>query len=44
MKIEVEITAAIVDRPTFGANIIETGSDSYCAAHARKNQPAVIAS
>ncbi len=27
--------AAIVDRLTFGANIIETGSDSYRLAHAR---------
>jgi DNA replication protein DnaC len=29
------LCAAIVDRLTFGANIIETGSDSYRLAHAR---------
>ncbi len=29
------LCAAIVDRLTFGANIIETGTDSYRLAHAR---------
>jgi DNA replication protein DnaC len=38
------LCAAIVDRLTFGASIIETGSDFYRLAHTRKNQPAVIAS
>src|SRR6266498_2976477 len=32
------LCAAIVDRLTFGANIIETGSDSYRLAHARQPQ------
>jgi DNA replication protein DnaC len=35
------LCAAIVDRLTFGGNIIETGSDSYRLAHARaRRQPA----
>jgi len=29
------LCAAIVDRLTFGGNIIETGTDSYRLAHAR---------
>ncbi len=32
---KVELFAAIVDRLTFGGNIIETGSDSYRLAHTR---------
>jgi len=32
------LCAAIVDRLTFGANIIETGSDSYRLAHARQQR------
>ena len=32
---EVEISAAIVDRLTFGGNIIETGTDSYRLASTR---------
>lgn len=35
------LCAAIVDRLTFGANIIETGSDSYRLAHTRTKQHAV---
>lgn len=35
------LCAAIVDRLTFGANIIETGTDSYRLAHTRNNQHAV---
>ncbi|WP_281428263.1 hypothetical protein [Actinoplanes hulinensis] len=35
MKIEVEIGAAIVDRLTFGGNIIETGTGSYRLAQTR---------
>jgi DNA replication protein DnaC len=34
------LCAAIVDRVTFGANIIETGSDSYRLAHARAQRAA----
>jgi DNA replication protein DnaC len=34
------LCAAIVDRLTFGANIIETGSDSYRLAHARAQRAA----
>ena len=30
--------AAIVDRLTFGGNIIETGTSSYRLAHARKQR------
>ncbi|QNE48591.1 AAA family ATPase (plasmid) [Glaciihabitans sp. INWT7] len=33
------LCAAIVDRLTFGGNIIETGSDSYRLAHTKNNQP-----
>ena len=36
LGVEVEISAAIVDRLTFGGNIIETGTDSYRLAHARQ--------
>jgi hypothetical protein len=32
---EVEISAAIVDRITFGGDIIETGTDSYRLAQTR---------
>jgi len=32
------LCAAIVDRLTFGANIIETGTDSYRLAHARQQR------
>jgi hypothetical protein len=32
------LCAAIVDRLTFGGNIIETGSDSYRLAHTRTQQ------
>lgn len=32
---EVKISAAIIDRLTFGGNILETGSTSYRLAHAR---------
>jgi DNA replication protein DnaC len=32
------LCAAIVDRLTFGGNIIETGTDSYRLAHARAQQ------
>jgi DNA replication protein DnaC len=31
------LCAAVADRLTFGGNIIETGTDSYCLAHT-KNQ------
>jgi DNA replication protein DnaC len=34
------LCAAIVDRITFGGNIIETGTDSYRLAHTRAQQPA----
>jgi DNA replication protein DnaC len=34
------LCAAIVDRLTFGGNIIETGTDSYRLAHARQRQQA----
>ncbi len=34
------LCAAIVDRLTFGGNIIETGSDSYRFAHTRNQQSA----
>jgi len=34
-KVKVKISAAIVDRLTFGGNIIETGIDSYRLAAAR---------
>ena len=37
---KVEITAAIVDRLTFGGNIIETGTDSYRLAHTKAKQAA----
>jgi hypothetical protein len=33
------LCAAIVDRLTFGGNIIETGTDSYRLAHTKNNQP-----
>ncbi len=36
------LCAAIVDRLTFGANIIETGSDSYRLAHARAARQTTI--
>jgi hypothetical protein len=36
----VEITAAIVDRLTFGGKIIETGSDSYRLTRTVLNQTA----
>ncbi len=36
--------AAIVDRLTFGGNIIETGSDSYRLAHTKARQQATSAS
>jgi DNA replication protein DnaC len=32
------LCAAIVDRLTFGGNIIETGSDSYRLAHTKARQ------
>jgi DNA replication protein DnaC len=32
---DLKLCAAIVDRLTFGGNIIETGSDSYRLAHTR---------
>jgi hypothetical protein len=32
------LCAAIVDRLTFGGNIIETGTDSYRLAHTRATQ------
>ncbi|WP_268240476.1 hypothetical protein [Streptomyces albiflavescens] len=32
------LCAAIVDRLTFGGNIIETGTDSYRLAHAKTRQ------
>ncbi|MDH6436017.1 hypothetical protein M2158_004557 [Streptomyces sp. SAI-144] len=32
------LCAAIVDRLTFGGNIIETGTDSYRLAHAKTHQ------
>jgi hypothetical protein len=32
------LCAAIVDRLTFGGNIIETGTDSYRLAHTRAAQ------
>lgn len=35
---------AIVDRLTFGGNIIETGSDSYRLAHSKTRQQATAAS
>lgn len=35
------LCAAIVDRLTFGANIIETGTDSYRLAHTRNQHPAM---
>ncbi len=34
------LCAAIVDRLTFGGNIIETGTDSYRLAHAHQTSPA----
>ena len=34
------LCAAIVDRLTFGGNIIETGTDSYRLARARERQHA----
>jgi hypothetical protein len=34
------LCAAIVDRLTFGGNIIETGTDSYQLARARERQHA----
>lgn len=34
------LCAAIVDRLTFGGNIIETGTDSYRLAHTRAQQSA----
>ena len=33
------LCAAIVDRLTFGGNIIETGTTSYRLAHARRDGP-----
>ncbi len=33
------LCAAIVDRLTFAGQIIETGSNSYRLAHARKSKP-----
>lgn len=38
------LCAAIVDRLTFGGNIIETGSDSYRLAHTKARQQATAAS
>jgi DNA replication protein DnaC len=38
------LCAAIVDRLTFGANIIETGTSSYRLAHARAQREAAAAS
>ncbi len=32
------LCAAIVDRLTFGGNIIETGTDSYRLAHTKNQQ------
>jgi hypothetical protein len=39
-NVNLSTTAAIVDRLTFGGNIIETGTDSYRLAHtkAARNQ------
>ena len=34
------LCAAIVDRLTFGGNIVETGTASYRLAHTRQNMPA----
>lgn len=34
------LCAAIVDRLTFGGNIIETGTDSYRLAHTKNRQAA----
>lgn len=36
------LCAAIVDRLTYGGNIIETGTDSYRLAHARQKQRSVV--
>jgi DNA replication protein DnaC len=38
------LCAAIVDRLTFGGNIIETGSDSYRLAHTNARQQATAGS
>ena len=38
------LCAAIVDRLTFGGNIIETGSDSYRLAHTKARQQATAGS
>lgn len=38
------LCVAIVDRLTFGGNIIETGSDSYRLAHTKARQQAIAAS
>ena len=37
------LCAAIVDRLTFGGNIIETGTDSYRLAHAHQKNLAMAA-
>ena len=37
---DARLCAAIVDRLTFGGNIIETGSDSYRLAHTKAQQAA----
>ncbi|MER5603906.1 ATP-binding protein, partial [Streptomyces sp. NPDC002265] len=38
------LCGAIVDRLTFGGNIIETGSDSYRLAHTKARQEATVGS
>jgi DNA replication protein DnaC len=37
---DARLCAAIVDRLTFGGNIIETGTDSYRLAHTKAKQAA----
>jgi DNA replication protein DnaC len=37
---DARLCAAIVDRLTFGGNIIETGTDSYRLAHTKAHQTA----
>ena len=37
MTLDGALCAAIVDRLTFGGNIIETGTDSYRLAHTRQS-------
>ena len=37
---DARLCAAIVDRLTFGGNIIDTGTDSYWLAHTKAQQAA----